>query len=105
MLPYAVGVLSYAYAVFDCARSPGRRLAQGGLYSVSRHPQAIAAFLIFIGIGLATASWLYVAAAVAGQIAMHRVLKAEERENLWRFGEEYAVYSPRVRRYLGRRRS
>jgi protein-S-isoprenylcysteine O-methyltransferase Ste14 len=79
--------------------------AQGGLYAVSGHPQAIAAFLIFFGIGLATASWLYIAAAVAGQVAMHRVLKAEERENLDRFGEEFAVYTSRVRRYFGRKRS
>jgi protein-S-isoprenylcysteine O-methyltransferase Ste14 len=101
---YAVGVFCYTWAVIDYARSPAGCLTRRGLYAVSRHPQAIAAFLIFFGIGLATASWLYSAAALAGQVAMHWVLEAEERNNHRRFGADYTDYSSQVRRYVGRRR-
>lgn len=104
MLVYLPGVLLYAWAVTDYARVPQSRVVRRGLYAVSRHPQAIAAFLIFLGVGLATASWFYIAVALAAQVAMHPLLVAEERENLKRFGAEYAHYSARVRRYLGRRR-
>ncbi len=103
MSVYFAGVFLYAWAVTDYARGPQGRVVRRGLYLVSRHPQALAAFLIFLGVGLATASWLYVAAALTGQVAMHRLLLAEERDSLGRFGAEYAGYTSRVRRYLGRR--
>jgi protein-S-isoprenylcysteine O-methyltransferase Ste14 len=100
---YFAGLFLYAWAVVDYARVPQGRVVRHGPYMVSRHPQALAAFLIFFGVGLATASWVYLAAALAGQVAMHQLLLAEERDNLRRFGAEYAGYAARVRRYFGYR--
>jgi protein-S-isoprenylcysteine O-methyltransferase Ste14 len=103
MTLYIPGVLLYARAMTDYARAPQGRVVRRGLYAVSRHPQALAAFLIFVGIGLATASWLYVVAALLGQVALRWLLLAEERDSLRRFGPEYADCSARVQRYFGPR--
>ncbi len=60
-------------------------------------------FLYFTGVGLATASWLYIVSAVLQQITLYWLIRGEERWCLAEYGEPYRRYTQEVRRYLGRR--
>ena len=54
-----------------------------------------------VGVGLATGSWWPLAAAAVGMLATTRLVIGPEEDYLAdRFGDEYAHYRSRVRRWL-----
>jgi protein-S-isoprenylcysteine O-methyltransferase Ste14 len=63
----------------------------------------VAYFLIYMGIGLATASWLYLLMALIRQISEYWIILSEERWSIESFGQPYEDYCQKVRRYLGRK--
>lgn len=56
--------------------------------------------LVLPGIAALAASPVMLALALGFQVAGHRLVLAEERWYLARFGEPYEAYMGRVRRYL-----
>ena len=59
--------------------------------------------LYYVGIGLVTASWLYLAVLFVYEIALYWLIRGEERWCLATYGEPYRRYMQQVRRYVGRR--
>jgi protein-S-isoprenylcysteine O-methyltransferase Ste14 len=82
--------------------SPPARLVVVGLYQLSRNPMYVAVVLILCGWALAYASgtlWIY-----AGIVAVAFHVRTVWFEEPWlaaRYGDEYAAYTARVRRWLG----
>jgi protein-S-isoprenylcysteine O-methyltransferase Ste14 len=80
---------------------PVTRLVTTGPYRVSRNPMYAGQAVAVVGVGLATGSWLPLAAAAAGMLATTRLVIGPEEDYLAdRFGDEYAHYRRRVRRWL-----
>ena len=100
-LPFMVtGLVLVLLSVLEFAR--GYFPLTGGIYRYSRNPMYVGYFLYFVGVGLVTASWLYLALAVVEQIGMYWLIRGEERWCLATYGEPYRRYTQEVRRYLGR---
>jgi protein-S-isoprenylcysteine O-methyltransferase Ste14 len=72
-----------------------------GVYRFSRHPAYFGGFLIFLGIGIACASWVYILFAVAWIVMWHIAVPAEERSLLKKYGNTYREYMNKTPRWIG----
>ena len=81
------------------------RLVTSGTYGISRNPQILGAFLIYVGIailGRSIAAFLLAAVFLLASLVW---IPIEERILEARFGEPYRQYRQRVPRFVGVRRS
>lgn len=77
------------------------RLVTSGLHARSRNPIYVAHVSIAVGLSLATWNpWLLAGAGALGLLLHHLAVIPEERFLAGRFGDEYAEYRARVRRWL-----
>ena len=72
-----------------------------GVYRISRDPMYFSMFLMFIGIGIAWASWVFLLLTMIYIILSDRGVIAEERECLEKYGDAYREYMSRTPRWIG----
>ncbi len=81
--------------------TPASELFQKGVYKFSRNPIYLAMVLFGTGFGVATSNvWIIITTAIAGLIFHFLVIKPEEAYLARKFGDEYAAYRTRVRRWV-----
>jgi protein-S-isoprenylcysteine O-methyltransferase Ste14 len=76
------------------------KLVTDGIFGHSRNPIYVAFAFILIGQFLIFSSWILLIYALAGFWLFHRQVLREEEYLKQHYGEEYAQYCRRVRRYL-----
>ena len=76
------------------------RLQVGGLFRISRNPMYLGMYATLLASALRTLNPVLLLLGVFIVAVHHRIVLAEERHLLNEFGEEYAGYCHRVRRYL-----
>lgn len=96
-------LLSVAWPVLYRAQREGR-VAQEGPYARIRHPQYVGFFLIMTGFLLQWPTLITLAMYPVLVWVYARLAKAEERDSLTRFGEEYRNYMASVPRFVPGRR-
>jgi protein-S-isoprenylcysteine O-methyltransferase Ste14 len=99
---YCLGLVIFTVSKLNYAAAPQDGLATHGLYRISRHPIYLGIYLVFLGIGVMSASWVFLAFTVLYMILTHFSILAEERFCLDKYGDEYVKYMKTVRRYAGR---
>ena len=72
-----------------------------GMYRYSRHPAYLAVFLVFLGVGIAATSWLYMFASLILAVLIHFIVVIEERSCLDKYGDAYREYMNRTPRWIG----
>jgi protein-S-isoprenylcysteine O-methyltransferase Ste14 len=72
-----------------------------GLYRYSRHPIYIGVFVQYIGIGIASASGLFLLITIVSLIPTILTAPAEERLCCEKYGDSYRDYMNRTPRWLG----
>lgn len=76
-------------------------IVESGPYGRSRNPIYLAGLLVAIGVALhVNTGWGLLLTVVAAGVLHFRVVAREERYLSSKFGEEYAAYQGRVRRWL-----
>jgi len=101
-LPLAlVGLILFTLTHFGAAQAPASEPFTQGMYRFSRHPMYVTWSITLIGIGIASASWLFllVAAVATAPSVYHALL--EERACLKQYGDAYREYMERTPRWLG----
>ena len=83
------------------AATPHGEPVTGGIYRISRHPIYLSAFLFYLSIGIASASWVLLLFALAWIIIWNIVIPAEERFLLEKYGDSYREYMNRTPRWIG----
>ena len=78
----------------------GTQLRTGGLYAYSRNPLYLGLYLMTAGAVSYCGCAVVLALGAAAVAAHHRIVLAEERFLLGRFGAAYEEYKARVRRYI-----
>lgn len=82
-------------------QTPASDLFQKGVYKFSRNPIYLAMVLFGTGFGIATSNvWMIITTVFAGLIFHFFVIRPEEAYLARKFGEEYAAYKSRVRRWI-----
>ncbi|MBN2378762.1 isoprenylcysteine carboxylmethyltransferase family protein [candidate division WOR-3 bacterium] len=99
---YCLGLVIFTVSKLNYAAVGQDELATLGLYRISRHPIYIGIYLAFLGIGVMSASWVFLVFTVLYMILTHFSILAEERFCFDKYGEDYVRYMKTVRRYMGR---
>jgi len=98
---FFLGIMLLAIATADFAVAPSDGPITQGTYAFSRHPMYLASFLIYIGTGIAAASWLFLPLGLANIFWVKTEARVEERYCLEKYGEAYRQYMKRTPRWLG----
>ncbi len=97
LLGLGIGIGAFAVA----ASTPSGQPFTKGVYRYSRNPIYLSVLILFVSIGVAAASWVYLLLVAIWAIWMQFVVLAEERITLKKFGEAYREYMNRTPRWLG----
>jgi len=97
-----VGLIAYTIVIVTFATTPidNEPLAKG-LYRYSRHPMYITQLIIFIGVGIASASWVFLLFAILYTIISFMTAVPEERHCLKFYGDAYRKYMNSTPRWVG----
>jgi len=98
---YLLGLISYAMVWVGFATTPPDKLVTTGIYRYSRNPMQLSQVVIFLGIGIATASWVFLLLSAAYMITPLLWVGAEERHCLKHYGDAYREYMKRTPRWVG----
>ena len=98
---FTLGMIVGIMAIIGIATTqPGNPFTKG-MYRYSRHPLSLNAFLAFLGIGLVSASWLYLVLLAVLIVVTHRMVGIEERSCVDKFGNDYREYMNKTPRWIG----
>lgn len=100
LILYIIGLVGLIVAMLNFRDTPSDQPVTKGVYKLSRHPQIVALFILFLGICLAIGSWPALIALVISKLLQHFSILAEEEVCLKRYGEPYRAYMKQVPRYL-----
>jgi protein-S-isoprenylcysteine O-methyltransferase Ste14 len=96
-----VGIGLSASASILFAGAPLDAPMTSGAYAVSRHPMYVGTSLVYLGVGIAGTSWIFLVCAALNILGYALVVPAEEDAMLAKFGCDYQVYAQRTARWLG----
>ena len=96
-----LGVVTWTIAIVNIADIPLGKPWNKGLYRYSRHPMTLAGYLILIGAGIASASWIFLLFSIVYIVLSAVPILAEERSCLEKLGTAYREYMNRTPRWLG----
>jgi protein-S-isoprenylcysteine O-methyltransferase Ste14 len=101
-LPIAiVGLVMSKVVLANWATAPPDKPVTRGLYRYSRHPMYVAAFISFLGISIATASWVFLVFTIVITALSFYFAPLEEQACLEQYGDSYRDYMKRTPRFLG----
>ena len=96
-----LGLIMYTIVTVNFATTPLDEPVTKGLYRYSRNPQYLTEFLTFIGVGIASASWIFLLFSIVYEISLLSFASSEERFCLEKYGDAYREYMNKTSRYLG----
>lgn len=97
---YGLGILLLLCSV--CTFSKDHGLTTNGIYRYSRNPMYLGYFFLYIGVGLALQSILYLLLVILYQICVHYLILSEERWCIETYQNSYLDYMKDTNRYFGR---
>ena len=98
---YLFGLISYVMVWVSFATTPPDKLITKGVYRYSRNLMQLSQVIIYLGVGIATASWVFVLLAVVYTILPILWVDAEERHCLKYYGDAYREYMDKTPGWLG----
>ena len=96
-----VGLILLTISFFNFATAPLSEPLTKGLYRYSRHPVYLTQLLLFVGVGIASASWVFLLFSVLRTIASFMLMIPEERFCLEKYGDTYREYMSKTPRWMG----
>ena len=100
LILYVLGLVGLVVAMLNFKDTPLDQPVTRGVYKISRHPQIVALFIIFLGICITIGSWAAILTLMMSKILQHYGILAEEEVCLRRYGQTYRAFMERVPRYF-----
>ncbi|HEX73970.1 MAG TPA: isoprenylcysteine carboxylmethyltransferase family protein [Dehalococcoidia bacterium] len=98
---YLFGLVVFVITIVSIATTPHGEPFTKGLYRYSRHPMTLFSFFVHLGVGIATASWVFILFSVVCAVLWFVLVIPEERGCLERYSNAYREYMNRTPRWLG----
>jgi protein-S-isoprenylcysteine O-methyltransferase Ste14 len=98
---FLVGLAIIIIATIDFATTPLNELVTKGAYRYSRHPGYLSLVLIYFGVSIASASWIFLVVTIIWAVVLNISVKDEELYCLERYGIAYREYMNKTPRWLG----
>ena len=96
-----LGIAMYIIVSVNIANTPVDRPVTKGLYRYSRHPMYMASIPALVGVGIASASWLFLLLSVLFAVTHLMNGISEERLCLEAYNSVYQDYLDRTPRWIG----
>jgi protein-S-isoprenylcysteine O-methyltransferase Ste14 len=100
LMIYIIGIFGLVISMLNFKNTSPDQPVTRGLYKISRHPQIVSLFIIFLGICLAIGSWFALFALIISRVLQHFSILAEEEVCLQQYGAPYQHYLQDVPRYF-----
>jgi protein-S-isoprenylcysteine O-methyltransferase Ste14 len=98
---YLVGLAMFVTAIVNIATTPLGQPFGKGMYRYSRHPMLFSSFMTWVGVSVATASWVFLLLSIVVLgLEMFEAI-AEERGCLKVYGDKYREYLNATPRWIG----
>lgn len=97
---FILGLVVLVAATVSFVKAPTDRPVTGGIFGYSRHPMYLSAFVIYIGVAIAAASWLFSLLTIVIIILHRREAIFEEKCCRETYGDAYRDYMSRTSRWL-----
>jgi len=98
---YLIGLVIFIIAIANIASTPEGQLFTKGLYKYSRHPGYLSYMTMNVGVGIASASWIFLLLSAIIIVLLNSGAIAEERACIDIFGDEYQAYMDKTPRWVG----
>ena len=98
---FLFGMILTLLAGISLDSTPMDKPATKGPYRISRNPIYLGCFLIYIGIAVACASWLFLLLTLIWIVLYDILIAPEERWCLEKYGDVYREYMNRTPRWIG----
>ena len=96
-----IGLVMFTIVIANFITTPWDKPVIKGLYHYSRHPMYITIALFLLGIGIASASWLFLLLSIIFTILNTLRAIYEERYCFDKYGDAYREYMNRTPRWIG----
>ena len=98
-----VGLIGSIIVVAGWATTPVGEPVTRGLYRYSRHPMYVTGFIMLLGVGILSASWVFLLFAIIFGIGATRpyYIKIEEAQCLGHYRAAYREYMNKTPRWIG----
>ena len=98
---FLLGLIPLIMLTVNFVTTPLDQPVTKGIYRYSRHPSYLAMFPVFLGTGIASASWIIILLSIITKILTSLFAAAEERHCLEKYGNAYREYLNRTPRWIG----
>ncbi len=98
---FIIGLSALVLASLAVAATPGDKPFTSGVYRFSRHPMYLSMILVYLGVSIAAASWLFFLITVITFFLQRYQAMKEERACLKEYGNAYREYMDRTPRWMG----
>ena len=101
LIMFLLGLIINIVVTVNFITTPIRDPVTKGVYRYSRHPLALGTVVPMIGVGIASASWLFLLLSAILMVISHFSAITEERATTEKFGDAYSEYLARTPRWIG----
>ncbi|MFC1969560.1 methyltransferase family protein [Chloroflexota bacterium] len=98
---FLLGLMLITIVFINLATTPSDKPAIKGVYRYSRHPMYLTPFLVFIGVGITSASWVFLLLSIIYIIMPPFFVAKEEQFLIKQYGDAYRAYMSRTPRWIG----
>ncbi len=98
---FLLSMIMNVVATINFARTPMKEPVTRGAYRYSRHPGYAALVLIYFGVSIASASWIFLLVTIMWAVLLSISVKDEEHYCLEKYGDTYREYMNRTPRWIG----
>jgi len=98
---FLLGLIINTVATINFATTPMNEPVTRGVYRYSRHPIYVALFLIYLSVGIASTSWVFLLLTVLLAVEVSLSVTDEERYCLEKYSDAYREYMDRTPRWIG----
>jgi protein-S-isoprenylcysteine O-methyltransferase Ste14 len=98
---FALGIVLTVMTTISFATTPDDKPVTKGTYRISRNPIYLSATLMYLGMGIACASWVFMLCAVLWIAFLNLAIPAEERFLLEKYDDAYREYMNKTPRWIG----
>jgi protein-S-isoprenylcysteine O-methyltransferase Ste14 len=101
LVVFALALVMSLMTTIGFATTPADKPVTKGVYRISRHPIYFSGFLLYVGMGIACASWVILLCAVLWIVFFRIVVPTEERFLIKQYGDAYRKYMKRTPMWIG----
>ena len=100
LIIFLIGLTGLVISILNFKNAPFDKPITTGLYKISRNPQIVMIFIIFLGYTFLIGSWLSMIILLFSFMGQHFSLLGEERRLTEQYGDSYLEYKKKVPRYF-----